>query len=182
MPYARGGLPSGMPDRQPLTWKQFPALAWYWSWQIAAKFVLGLIYLAVISEGLRALAPPLGQKLYKLPFFSFLQDFEATYRLDLAPFFAFFLLVAVFVLWRRIIEVWLSGQDPSQWTREQQLVVALGCVILGADAVLFYFAMTQMGWGASVFSFSALVASAAYVGVLIFVSWISITLHPGRKG
>ena len=36
-------------------------------------------------------------------------------------------------------------------------------------------------WGASALSFSALVATAAYVGVLVFVSWMSVKLNPGRK-
>lgn len=168
--------------KQEVTWEELPAYLRYWSWQFVTKFILGLIYLAVISEGLRALIPPLGQKIYKLPLLSFLKDYEATYRLDLAPFFALFLLVAVFVLWRRIIVVWLSYEDAWLWSQEDRLVVGLGCLILGADSVLFYYAMTQMGWGNSVFSFSAFVAAGAYVGVLVFVSYMSVKLNPGRKG
>jgi hypothetical protein len=172
---------SSAADRPILTWKLLWAFAVYWGWQIATKLILGLIYLAVISEGLRVLIPALGQKLYKLPGLSPLQDFEGTYRLDLAPFFALFLLVAVFVLWGRIIEVVVSDRDPSLWTTEERFLFVLGCVILGADAILFFFAMTQMGWGSG-FTLSALVATAAYVGVLVFVSWMSVHLHPGRKG
>jgi len=167
---------------QPWTWALFQAHARYWMWQVGSKSILGLIYLAVISEGLRVLIPALGQKVYKLPLLSGLQNFEATYRLDLAPFFAFFLLIAVFVLWPRIIALWMADRDWSSWTQEQRLLVCLGTAILGADAVLFYYAMAQMSWGGSALSFSALVATAAYVGVLVFVSWVSVKLSPYPKG
>jgi len=168
-------------EEQQWTWELIRPHLKYWAWQVSSKAVMGLIYLAVISEGLRVLIPALGQKMYKLPLLSWLQDFEATYRLDLAPFFAVFMLIAVFVLWPRILVIWLSEKEPAEWSREQQLIVGLGASILGADAVLFYYAMTQMAWGSSSFSFSALVASAAYVGVLVFVSWMSLRLKPRRK-
>lgn len=169
------------PNRSVSTWDRTQRILVYCAWQAVSKLFLGVIYLAVISEGLRVLIPALGQKLYKLPGLSSLQDYEATHRLDLAPFFAVFLLVAVFVLWHRIVELWLSGEEFSRLAKEHQLVVGMGCMILGADAVLFYLAMTQMTWGGGGLSFSALVATGAYVGVLIFVSWMSVILHPKRK-
>lgn len=165
-------------------WRIFAMLCLYvryWLWLLASKGILGFIYLAVISEGLRVLVPALGQKLYKLPFLSQLKDYELTYRLDLAPFFAMFLLVAVFVLWPLIIGVWMRNRDIREWSQEQKLVVALGSAILFADAVLFYYAMTQMTWGESSISFAGLVATTAYVGVLIFVSWATVKLNPNRK-
>ncbi|MBS0263430.1 MAG: hypothetical protein JSS02_15920 [Planctomycetes bacterium] len=153
----------------------------YWLWQAVSKGFLGFIYLAVISEGLRVLVPALGQKMYKLPLLGFLRMYEATYRLDLAPFFAMFLLIGVFVLWPRIIAVWMTGRSFWECSSEQRLVVVLGSGILFADAVLFYYAMTQMTWGESTLSFSGLVATVAYVGVLVFVSWFSVVLNPNRK-
>jgi hypothetical protein len=57
---------------------------------------LGIIYVAVIAEGLRRLVPPLSQKLYKLlPGLGALKNYEATYRLDLAPFLSVIILMAV---------------------------------------------------------------------------------------
>ena len=153
----------------------------YWAWQIISKGILGFIYLAVISEGLRVLVPALGQKVYKLPMLGMLREYEATYRLDLAPFFASFLLVGVFVLWPRIIAIWMRDRNFRDWSQEQRLVVSLGSGILFADAVLFYYAMTQMTWGQGVISFAGLVATVAYVGVLVFVSWMSVKLNPKGK-
>jgi hypothetical protein len=160
-----------------------PAAIWayfvYAVWTFVSKGVLAMGYLAIISEGLRLLVPALGQKLYKLPMLAVLREYEATYRLDLAPFFAFFLLIAVFGLWPKIIDIWIS--ERGRCNREERLIVALGGAILVADAVLFYSAVTQMTWGGSALSFSALVATAAYVGIVVFVSWVSVKLNPRRK-
>jgi len=162
-------------------WRTAFAYLRYWLWQVGSKGVLGFIYLAVISEGLRMLVPALGQKIYKLPMLGSLRDYEETYRLDLAPFFAVFLLVGVFVLWPRIIAVWMRDGSLRDWSAEQRLVVVLGSGILLADAVLFYYAMTQMTWGQGAFSFAGFIATLAYVGVLVFVSWMSVRLNPSRK-
>ena len=167
-------------DQRQSVWERIRVHTRFWGWTIGSKAILGVIYLAIISEGLRVLIPALGQKVYKLPFLSRLQDYEATCRLDMAPFFAFFLLVGVFVLWPKIIVIWMSQDDPSGWSREEQLIVVIGTAILGADAVLFYYAMTQMTWGSNAFSFPALVSTGAYVGVLVFVSWMSVKLNPNR--
>ena len=151
----------------------------YWAWQGFTKPILGLIYLAVISEGLRLLVPVLGQRLSKLPALGSLEDYETTYKLDLAPFFAVFLLIAVWHLWNKVIEFWIARDDDNSWSNTDAhkfLVRILAFTILGADAILFYASVSQMGWS-STFSVSALVATAAYVGVTIFVSYISLCLR-----
>jgi len=158
----------------------------YWLWQIVTKLLLGMIYVAVISEGLRFLVPALGQKLWKLPGLRMLKDYEDTYRLDLAPILSIFVLIAVWYLWDKILQVWLhsdrvfvaEGFNPQAY---RTLVLMLGCVILAADAVLFYTAMTHVGWRGTVFSVSALLATAAYLAVLVFVSFVSINLRNDLK-
>ena len=66
----------------------------------------------------------------------------------------------------------------SRWNRSnvEALTVWLGLVIIGADSVLFYVAMTRVGWQGATFSLPAFLATLAYVAVLIFVSFVSITL------
>lgn len=165
-----------------IRWTLVGARLKYWAWQVVTKLILGVIYIAVISEGLRVIVPALGQKLYKLPGLGALRDYEGTHRLDLAHFLAIFVLFAVFYLWDRILELWLESDeefDDRGWNPEahRRLVVVLGTVILGADACLFYVAMTQIGWRGTTFSFSALLATAAYLAVLIFVSFVSINLR-----
>ncbi|QDT43496.1 hypothetical protein Pan241w_35970 [Gimesia alba] len=156
------------------------ALLKYCVWQIFAKGGLGIVYIAIIAEGLRQLVPTLGQKLYKLPGLTFLQDYEATYRLDIAPIFALFLMIAVWFLWGKVLQMWLVSDFAGPgWNSESyaMLVYILAFTILGADMILFYSAVTQMGWSGSSFSFSAVIATAAYVGVLIFVSFVSLNLY-----
>jgi hypothetical protein len=149
----------------------------YWLWLFATKLVLGVIYLSVIAEGLRYLVPALGQRLHKLPLLSSLQDYEETHRLDLAPFFALFLLIAVWYLWERVLHVWLASNGDIEWKPEELLIFTLGTVILGSDGLLFYISMTTMGWGGSIISISAFLASLAYIAVLIFVSYVTINLR-----
>ncbi len=149
----------------------------YYAWQVFSKTFLGVLYFAIISEGLRQLVPVLAQKLYKLPLLSFLQDYEATYRLDLAPFFALFLLIAVWFLWGVVLKIWVLEHESEQYSDAHRLVIAtLAITILGADTYLFYAAVSQMGWSSS-FSLSAIVATAAYLGVLIFVLYVSENLR-----
>ncbi|MCA9077358.1 MAG: hypothetical protein KDA93_20190 [Planctomycetaceae bacterium] len=149
----------------------------YWTWKIFSKFLLGIVYFSIIAEGLRQIVPVLGQRLYKLPGLSSLQDYEATYRLDLAPIFAGFLLLAVWSLWASLLKIWLLDDDSRRYSDSHKLLIAtLGGTILTVDAYIFYAAMLEYGWGGS-FSFSALVATAAYVGVLIFVLYVSHQLQ-----
>lgn len=165
-----------------IRWSLVHALLKYWSWQIATKAVLGMIYLAVIAEGFRLLMPPLGQRLYKLPGLGWTRDYEATYRLDLANFFSIFMLIAVWYLWGMILCFWLevdpfSDKPTTNTDRHKAVVVVLGVVVLVADACLFYAAMTQMGWTGATFSFTAVVATAAYLAVIVFVTYVGINLR-----
>jgi hypothetical protein len=137
------------------------------------------IYAAIIGEGFRTLVPALGQKLWKIPGFGALKDYEFWHKMDLAPIMASFLFVAVCWLWYDILKLWLLREPISgAWNLDnrEKLVVILGTVLLGGDAILFYCGVTQMGWGGSSFSFSALVATAVYIGVVIFVTYVSLNL------
>src|SRR5207244_4350503 len=146
------------------------------------KGILGVIYVAVISEGLRYSVPPLGHKLYKIPGLSTLQDYEGTYALDMAQFLAMFMAIAVYFLWEKILELRLQSEDTFDdrgWNPEthRQLILFLGAVILGADACLFYVAMTQMGWRGTTFSIPAFLATSAYLAVLVWVSFVTLSLR-----
>ncbi len=159
----------------------FAALGNYYTWQIVTKLVLGVIYMQTIAEGFRFLVPALGQKVSKIPGLGMLAHYEATYRLDLAVFFSFFMLIAVFFLWNRIIQLWLEVDGGQEYVganadHQDQLIVTLGFVVLGADLCLFYLAVTKITWGGSSFSFTAFLATCAYAAVLIFVSYVSVIL------
>ena len=61
----------------------------------------------------------------------------------------------------------------------KNFVLGLSSVILIADSVLFYYAMVNQGiWGGgSLISFPALLATAAYTAILIFVSYVTVYLE-----
>ncbi len=169
---------AGVPSR----WTVFSAHAKYWAWKLFCIAVIGVIYVAVVSAGLRYLLPDLGQRLYKVPGLSWMYHYENTHRLDLAHGLAVFLFIGVWVLWNRVLRLYLQPNlvlsqcrfNPEAY---QRLVVTLGVVILGADACLFYCAMTQVGWRGTSFSVPALLATAAYVALLVFCSFVSCTLQ-----
>lgn len=159
----------------------------YWAWEIVTKALLGMVYIAVISEGLRLLVPALGTRIWKaIPWLRFLRDYEDTYRLDLAPILAIFVLIAVWYLWDKILQVFLhtdeavatEGFNPRPY---RILVWTLGGIILCADAILFYTAMTHVSWRGTMFSFSALLATIAYLAVLVFISFVSLSLRNDLK-
>jgi hypothetical protein len=170
------------PARSRLSVALVAAYLRHWAWTIFKIVVFGVLYCYLISEGLRFLIPALGTKLWKLPGLAFLRDFEETHKLDLAPFFAIVLLIAVFYLWCRLLEGWVFpdsaledlGRHPGRY---RLFITILGSVVLCCDACLFYVAMCKMGWKGTVLSLSALLATAAYVACLIFVSFVSVTLH-----
>ena len=66
-----------------------------------------------------------------------------------------------------------EGWDIDKY---RKLIVGLGFVILGSDACLFFYAITQMGWSGGGFSATALIATAAYLAVVVYLSYVSVTL------
>jgi hypothetical protein len=164
------------------SWAILRAIAAYWAWQLGTKVLMGVIYIAVISEGLRLLVPSLGQKLYKLPIPGavLLEEDEVGHRIDLAHCLALFLLLGVFYLWVELLRFWLRpGEEVEEgWDADKyrQLITVLGVVILGADGCLFYFSVAQMDWSGGEFSLIALLATAAYLAVLILTSFLSLKL------
>ena len=151
----------------------------YWSWRGVTLAIIFPIYFMLISEGSRALIPALGQRLSRIPFIGFLDNFEATYRLHLGHLFATVLLVAVLILWEQIILILLRskidshGFDPVMY---RQLVLGLGITILTCDLILFYLAIARSTWGGSSFSFSAMVATVCYLGFLVFTAFFACVL------
>jgi len=185
----KGDTLSTIQSHSPSSVATVVAHAKYWLWKLFTIVILAPIYCSVIAEGLRMLVPALGQKLYKLaiPGFTMFGQYQETRRLDLAIFMAIFLLLAVWWLWEQVLLVFLStdalfegsGWNAANYTR---VILILGVVILGADACLFYVSLVQMGWGATRLSVPALLTTAAYLAVIIFVSLVSLNLRKPLSG
>lgn len=157
-----------------------------WGWQLLTKGLLGFVYVAVIADGLRYLFPAFGMKLWKLPLLADLRNYEGTHRLDLAPFLALFLMLAVFYFWHHLLRIylrreWERHEDDNEfgWDGQNQtnVLLSVGGLTIVADLIIFYIAVTRMGWSGATFSITAVIATAAYLGVLLFVSYVSVVLH-----
>jgi hypothetical protein len=57
----------------------------------------------------------------------------------------------------------------------------MASVIIVADAWLFYLGMTELNWGGTSFSGVAALATGAYVVVLMFVTYVGVTLRENLK-
>lgn len=145
------------------------------------KWLIGVGYIVVITEGLRMVVPALGMKLYNLPFLGSLRDFEIWHELDLAPFVAVLLFLFSSSIWCVLLEAWLYDDSTlralgRQSLRYQQCMVVLGGIILFSDACLFYRAMTTTGWGTDRLSLPSLLSTAAYLAILVSVCVVSVNL------
>lgn len=168
--------------RSELEWRLLRARAAYWAWQFASKVVMGVIYLSIIAEGFRTLVPVLNRRLSHLPMLGWMDDYEGTYQLDMASVMALFMLIAVYGLWSKVLKLWLTEKIGIDYRLRKQgnadtFVLVFGAIVLVSDALLFYVAVTEISWGGSTFSFTALFATAAYVSVLVFTIYVSINLH-----
>ena len=171
-----------VPATKPFNWPLFWAKVRYWGWNATTKSLLTIVYLALISQGLRYVLPDIGMRLYKLPGLSFLQNYPATYRLDLAHIFSVVPLVSAWILWHMNLEMYLRPEAFAsrfslwQLDRMKRIIITMGAIIIVGDACLFCAAFTLSGWGSAKFSAAAVLATAVYVTVLGFVTFISLYL------
>jgi len=170
------------PVKKPFNWPLFWAYIKFWVWNVTTKSLLTIVYLALISQGLRYILPDIGLRLYKLPGLAFLEGFRATYPLDLAHIFSAAPLVSAWILWHLLLEMYLRpdtfASRFSRWNvdRLKRLIITMGAIIIVGDACLFCAAFTLSGWGPAQFSASAVLATAVYVTILGFSTLISILL------
>ena len=161
----------------------FLAKTKYFVWRTLVICLLGPIYVLVIREGLAFLIPALGQRMSKIPGMSFLKYLELTYQLDLAFVMAIFICFGVWTCWDIVLARFLlsdHGQDQEPgWNveRRSQLLHGLAFVLIISDMGLFYLAVSQFGWGQSRISLAALIATVAYVAVLILVSYFNVQMR-----
>lgn len=170
-PYRRLAPPAPEdPINGPLVW----ATIKYLLWLVATKLILGALYFFLVSEGLRRLVPPLGQKLRTLPGLGWVADYEALYKLDLAHVFALGLLLVTFQLWISLLRMWLRIEGASVW--DNQIVALAGLVIVTADAILFHTSISQWSWTGSESSSINWLMTAMYVAFLMYSSYVSLKL------
>jgi hypothetical protein len=156
------------------------AYARYFVFIVLTKSFFGLIYFTMIAEGMRVVIPSSALKLYKVPFLAALEADEIGHRLDVAHFFSIALLLAAWYFAEKGLLLWLRpGETPDgdyDYDNYRRLITVLAAMVIGGDGLMFYTAVTEMGWGGTVISFTALVATCAYIGALMFVALASVNL------
>jgi hypothetical protein len=138
------------------------------AWKILTGLTLGILYVKVIAEGCRFLVPGLGR--------------ELMLGLDGAIILSFFLMLAVWKLWELAICSFLGIESAFRirgWNTEghERFVVILSIVLLFSDAALFYLSVARLSWKGTVLSFTALIATCIWLGVIVFVSFVSVHLR-----
>ena len=166
-------------QRKRIQWKA-------WAFKLVSFPVIALVYVSVISDGLRRLVPELGLPLWRaipLPGFSLLRNFEGLHKLDLAHVLSLVLLFASWFMWVALLRVKFFPRDVVKTGMELptyiKFVCALACVIIVCDSALFYYALVNEGiWGGNkIVSLPALLATCAYTAVIIFVSYVTLHLE-----
>jgi hypothetical protein len=158
-----------------------------WAWKIGSFPFLAIVYVSVISDGLRRLVPELGVPLWRavpLPGFSLLRNYEGLRKLDLAHMLSLILLFASWFMWVAVLRTLFFPRDFAHRAGLNlpvytKFVFGLACVILVCDSSLFYYALVNGGiWGGNAFmSFPALLATCAYTALLVFVSYVTLHLE-----
>jgi hypothetical protein len=164
-------------------------LALFWPRSVAVAFtvvtkgIVAIVYEALLSQGLRHILPDMGMRLYRIPGLAFLELYTATYRLDLAHLFAAVPLVCTFVAWKLLLEMYLRREVFAhrfrRWDldRLKRVIVTMGTIIVTGDAALFCLAVSIASWGQARLSAAAVLATAVYMTVLGFVTWVSLWLN-----
>jgi len=151
-------------------------------------FSIGQLYLATTASGLRRINTTiLGQKMYRQPFCGWMENFEFTYRFDLADLTTFILFVVCFgtvqvgIRSHMYRDHFADHSTATNTTFVQKIFRLGGITVLLLDTILCFTGLLHNGvWGGNNV-FSALVFSALYLTLLIMSSAISAYLARNRR-
>lgn len=147
------------------------------AWLLRLTFlpVLVLTYVVVSAEGLRGLFDGLAIPLHR--FLPLLARWKETKRIDVAVVLSLVLLSWAWLAWERVVRIYLW--PPGRLENEEKFLWLVGCGLLALDAVLFFLGI-QAGGGflvsAGTSLFAAVVITALYVLMLMFASYLIVTL------
>jgi hypothetical protein len=165
-------------------WPKYKALALYWFWKGPVKVTFALMYIAIARVGFANLTPIFAMRWSRIPGLGFLDDSETLYAIDIALVLSAFLFVVVSYCWGALFRLWIFGErqgfeskDKKYAGRFEPVIVCLSFLVVVAELLLFYLSINDQTWGGGAFSFTAMLASAAFVGLLLGVILIGIHLE-----
>lgn len=161
------------------------AILCYLAWTVFIKTTLALIYFALISQGFRHVLEDTGLRLSKLPGLDWLDEYESTYRLDIAHGCAVVLLVVSWMAWSLLLR-WNINEDLKKFFQKlgcnldlvRTIIFTFSVIIVFGDGCLFYASFVAIAaFGTSAFSPAAAIATVVYVTTLLFVNFLSFYLY-----
>jgi hypothetical protein len=144
--------------------------------------MLLLIYGIVNSQGMRMAIAILGMKLYRVPLpgFSYMERVKNLRELDLAHVFAFFMLIAVWILSTALVEIMLFGARSNERLKTRthiRFLYCLSAVVLICDVAMFYRGIIDQGGLLDAnSSVTGIIATIGYSGLLAFVAYVHVML------
>lgn len=170
-----------IPNEKPTNWPLWWARTEYWTFTIVAKTVGAVLYLGLISMGLRLSYPELGVKLSKI--LPGLDNYELTYKWDRAHLAAIGILFfswtfCHFMLRFLLSEEFTGSMHKIGWLNDwpRRLTFTIGVIMMTVDACVFYRAFNAVVWGQSTFSPSAILTTLGYVTLLVATTFYSLYL------
>ncbi len=151
------------------------------AWETGMGSLLSVAYLKMTAEGIRLLHSMTAVKLSRE--YPWLARYQETRNLDVAQIIALIMMVVTMTSLFCGLKKWLTDDETDNLDPERARVVVYASAILfpGLDGALFYAAARQMGWSESLLSFPAILMTVLWIGLLIFVSYVSVSLHQNIK-
>jgi hypothetical protein len=158
------------------------------AWVLSTFPLLFVIYATISVEGVRQNFQILATPLHKLPFplFSPLKKFEGWRRMDLALVFAVVILVCCYVSWHLNLRMLLRTDFKlsNRWHSENVAIFirVVGGMLILSDLFFFFVGIRKASWigeGGNVFT--AIIATVAYLAVLLLISFVTILLEPKEE-
>jgi hypothetical protein len=169
-----------------MNWIRYPLRT---AWVLGTFPFLFLIYVTITVEGVRLNFQVLSTPLHKLPFplFSMFKHFDGWRRADLAQVFAVVILICVYVSWHLNLRLSLRRDFhfSERWQSDNVniFIRIVGGMLILSDCFFFFEGILHAGaWvGEAGGIFTAIVATIAYLAVLLLISFVTIWLEPTEE-
>lgn len=154
----------------------------YWTTVLLSKVGLGAVVVNWEAKGVRNAMESTVQRLHTIPLFGWMENFEETYRLDLAHAYAATILVLMWVLSAEAARAWIGLTSP--WVGEKirdkvyrTVVVSVGAALAVVESSMLYMGQLETSWeGTSMVNLGAAVATLGYLIIVLVTTWMCVVL------
>lgn len=154
----------------------------YWTTVLLSKVGLGAVVVNWEAKGVRNAMESTAQRLHTIPLFGWMENFEETYRLDLAHAYAATILVLMWVLSAEAARAWIGLKSPWVGDKIQDkvyrmVVVCVGAALAVVESSMLYMGQLETNWeGTSFVDLGAAVATVGYVLIVVITTWMCVVL------